>query len=404
MESIKRAARSDSGRELLCVAGGALLLTLVLVPRTDLLTYRNTSFLKPWDHHKYIYMAVHNPFDFHIAPYCWRVLSPLIAKAMPFTLEQNFFIISFISVWGTGMIVYYLARRYAFSRTYAAIGMVAFFSVGVAAHALLADFWGTDALAMFLVALAIYCAARRLDVVFLVLVAIGVACRESALLAVPLYYGLHARKLVDMALAKRVAILALPAVAVFIALHVFIPSKNYDPTYLRTLPYQVRIVQSGNTTFDLPYLRTLFIHNLKSLSVWKTEARSFIGALGVLLVVLCALGAWRNPRWFGRIAPFLALGSMQLMFYSTERYLAVVVPVMILLALYGIKSLVDSLDVPPVYWAVPPVLFYAFDLIWIDGPKIAVQVAALAVCAIGIILATTMRTVLRSEPADGTAS
>src|SRR3990172_6901681 len=83
--------------EFLLVACIALLITTILLLRTDIITYKHPNFLCHWDLHKYIYMATQNPFDFHIAPFCWRVVNSLLAKMLPFDFQCNFFIVIFVA-------------------------------------------------------------------------------------------------------------------------------------------------------------------------------------------------------------------------------------------------------------------------------------------------------------------
>jgi hypothetical protein len=113
--------------EFMRVASIALLAVSVLLLRTNIMTYDHPHFAFIMDHHKYIRMAAGSPFDFYIAPFCWRVVNPLIARLLPFDLQWNFLIISFISVWMTGVAIYYLAKKLNFSKELSLIGMFMFF-------------------------------------------------------------------------------------------------------------------------------------------------------------------------------------------------------------------------------------------------------------------------------------
>src|SRR5271169_2519084 len=73
---------------LMCVA----MLGMVYL-RTYRITRADDVFRQPYDHHKFIYMAEHNALDFHIAPFCWRLLNPLLASWLPFHTDTNFLVL-----------------------------------------------------------------------------------------------------------------------------------------------------------------------------------------------------------------------------------------------------------------------------------------------------------------------
>ena len=83
------------------VAG--LVLTALLGWRTDLRTTGTVLFADPgWDRHLYRAMASETPLDFHLAPYCWRVLVPAVAGISPFGQQATFMATSFAAVAAAG--------------------------------------------------------------------------------------------------------------------------------------------------------------------------------------------------------------------------------------------------------------------------------------------------------------
>jgi hypothetical protein len=66
-----------SKKELSIISAISLVLTLIIFSRTELFIESHQDFIKPWDHHKYIFMAQH-PMQFHIAPFCWRIVQLLL--------------------------------------------------------------------------------------------------------------------------------------------------------------------------------------------------------------------------------------------------------------------------------------------------------------------------------------
>ena len=51
------------------------------------------------------------------APFCWRIMTPLLAKTLPFDIQTNFLVLAFAGVWLTGVaIIYYMAKAFSFSK------------------------------------------------------------------------------------------------------------------------------------------------------------------------------------------------------------------------------------------------------------------------------------------------
>jgi len=327
-------------REFLFVAGVALVIIAAMRFRTDTLTYDHPQFLNPWDHHKYIWMTTNNPFDFHIAPFCWRVGTPALAAALPFDIERSFMILNYLALWMTGVAMFYLARRFGFSKTTAFTGMVAFFSIGWVVKANLYNIFKPDPLAFLFVTLTIYCIVDRRDVLYTVLLAVGVLFKESVIIVAPLYYTLRADRLLDFRLLLRAIILSLPAVAVFVAIRLLIPMKNEDFFYLSTLPEALQQVQLGRSTFDLGWLwREIGLERLKSLSP-ESLLHYTVGTFGAVAALMPLFAVKKNLRLLTRFLPYLILVYAQILFATNDtRLLAIGFPAVIIMALNGAEAI-----------------------------------------------------------------
>jgi hypothetical protein len=321
-------------------------ITLVaLTARTTLLTTSSPQFAKPYDHHKYIYMAEHNPLDFHIWPYCYRIVTPLLAKFLPFGLENNFFLIAFCSVWLSALLVFLICRHYKCSFLFAFIGMCLFLSTGLTTKLLLQDFWISDPLALGLVTLALYLAIRRQALAFAIVLLVGAGTRENVLLAAVFYYTLHATRLIDRRAFIQFCLVTLPSLVGYAALHLAIATRNSDPAYLRTLPYADRMVHNGNSKVDTAgVLIHRLVHNALSASYDVHTVRLAVTAVGLSLVLAAAIGAWRQPVLLVRYLPFLLLTYLQLYLWGTSRYIATMVPPFIVLAVGGLALLASRLS------------------------------------------------------------
>lgn len=56
------------------------LISFLIFSETDLMDYSHPHFKNIWNHHKYLWMAKNNPFDFHIAPFAGEFLFQLLQK------------------------------------------------------------------------------------------------------------------------------------------------------------------------------------------------------------------------------------------------------------------------------------------------------------------------------------
>src|SRR5512139_991620 len=203
------------GSRMRDLAAGALLsagcLGLILA-FTDLKTEGTALYADPgWDRHLYRLMAEEGPFEFRLAPYCWRILVPALAGWSPFGLQASFMGITLAALWGTGAALWAMARRRGHSATAASVGVLLFFSLGWGAKFIAADFWIPDGVALLLVTLALWAALEKKLVLFALVMLAGAATKESVLLAAPLYLCLNIRRPLDWGWVARCAAALIPA-------------------------------------------------------------------------------------------------------------------------------------------------------------------------------------------------
>lgn len=344
-------------KQFLLVATVGLVITAALSLRTEPLTSDHPDFNKPWDHHKYIWMAENNPFGFHVAPFCRRVVTPTLAKALPFSTERSFFLISFISVWMTAVAVFYLARAFEFSRWTALVGMLMFFTLGWAVKSNLLNIWKPDPLGFLMITLAIYAIAARRDRLYVLLLVIGVGVKESVLFVAPLYYTLRAERPVAPVLALRTILFALPALAALVLLRVYIPDMNNDTSYLAALPETLRQVQLGSSIYEWRWLwDQIGLPRLRSLSP-AVVFNFTVGTYGAIALTLPLFSIRHNIRPFVRFLPFLILVYLQLLFATNaERLVVIGFPAVIVMALNGAEAVTRFCGVTIKSLAVPLIL------------------------------------------------
>jgi hypothetical protein len=328
--------------EFLLVSLGAAAVVALLAVRVELLTPSNPIFAEPgWDHHAYIAMAEDGPFEFHLAPFGWRVLVPSLAALLPFSTSASFFLIAYVSVVGTTVATYYLGLHAGGSRAWGVVAALMFIALGWAAKFALIDYWLPDAAAFLAVSLAVLFAVRRQPLAFAVTLLLGVGAKEAVLFAAPLWYTLGAKRAVDWQLARETVLVALPAVVVLLTLRVLIDARNDDLGYAATLPGHLQDFRTyipGYNYLDL--LRDIGWEHRAHDRTRETILLYTTGTWTVPLLALAAIGAVRNPVLALRLAPFLALVYGQLLFaLNIERLLVFGFPAMIWLAIEGARAL-----------------------------------------------------------------
>jgi hypothetical protein len=370
----------------------SLALTALWLWRTEIVTYDAPMFELPWDRHKYIAMAAGNPFDFHIAPYCWRIGKPLLAKLLPFGLQNSFLVISFASVWLAGLLSWLLAREARFSRALSLTGVLFFFALQWGPKFFLFEFWLPDATIFVLLLLAVLTLLRGNVAAFIVVTMLGVTVKESMLFVLPLAYTFRATQLIDLPAARRAALLGLPAIAMLVALRLAIPAWNDDPAYIETLPEKLWLVRNGTSEAGL--IESFRIEMPSRLARFGPDALSSytVGTFGpaMTLLPLCALR--RNRRWFILFLPYLALIAAQMLFGNdTERYLILAFPAVLLMALNGLAVLSERFEVPEILWPLAPLTLIAFELALLSPYFLQLRFHALALVLSLLAIGATQR-------------
>jgi len=293
-------------------------------------------------------MAKENPLDFHIAPFCWRIFVPIIAKYLPFNLQLNFFLISFFGVWMTGVIIFYMVRAYISSIEYALIAMLMFYSMGWAGQFVLYDFWLPDSLSFLFISLGFYSIITKKDLLFLITLSIGVLVKESLIFLAPLFYTLNTNKIFDVKLLMKSLLIALPGIFILGTLRILIPQLNGDVVYLSTFPKEAYISSISYNYWEL--LSSIGLERIHDISLESLYAYS-IGTFSVLLAFTPFFEIKRNKVLLIRTLPYMLLVYLQLLFaVNTERLLIIGFPVLILLSINGVKAMVKILKISNVFF------------------------------------------------------
>jgi hypothetical protein len=305
----------------MAAAGGAegvtLRVLIALACTAGALAYQQP--LVPWHpdyattlHDRPAYEAMaHGELTGH-GPYSPRVGVPLLAGAAHrdgVPLWAAFLGIAVAGSIAAGLLVAQIVLETSGAEGNPIAVMLAFYASAALVIPQLTDFWTVDAASLALLLWGALCVVRWDRRGLLVAMVAGALVKETALLLVPLAYGWWARRLVDWRIARRVALLCAPGVAVLVAL------RLATGTGADALWYSVDLSREWYAGTDSARLA---VHLL---------------AGGGVLLPLAVIGARAQRDLIPRVAAFLVCVGAQLPFAtSPERVLIYGAPALAILA------------------------------------------------------------------------
>ncbi|MGC9516569.1 MAG: hypothetical protein ACP5C3_02595 [Methanomicrobiales archaeon] len=166
-----------------------------------------------YDSFIYYEMAM-NPFKATIAPYTYRILTPLIVSLIPLERLEGFFLVNVSSIIIAATIFYYYLKKLNFNSYLSYLGVMLFISAPTVIYSLY-DIALVDNLSFLFITLAFYFILIRKDWLFFIVLLIGVVNKETILFTIPVYflYNIEINNL-KIALKKSVLIL-LPILFIF---------------------------------------------------------------------------------------------------------------------------------------------------------------------------------------------
>jgi hypothetical protein len=363
---LKRLAATIGARPLFeypLVLAASSLCVLAIGLRVDLKTVGTAAFADPgWDRHLYREMASRGLFHFHIAPYCWRVLVPALAKLLPASHQAGFATVTFVSLAAIGPALYWLVRGAEASRAVAVAVALLYYSLGWGPRFVACDFWVPDAAAMLLTVLAMGAIVRRQWLTAAAVLAVGVLAKESVLFVAPLAYTWHARRLIDWPLARTTLFVAAPALLLLVAVRLGIPAQNDDSAYLSSMPPEISRFPELYQSYTYPdRFHDIVVEDRWPHREWHDLDRYFLDPFGLPILVLGLAGAAVRPGRVSRLLPFVVLVYAQLLFAAdTQRLLVLSFVAVALLAPPVLSYLSRTLRLSEWSWAaVAAALFVA---------------------------------------------
>ncbi len=287
-----------------------------------------------WDRHYYLEAARAGPWNFHVAPYCWRVLVPLLAWLAPLPLQLTFGAVAFAGATAAGAAFFALLRARGHGPALATAGVLLLFATGWGVRYQLADFWLPDASVSGAVCLCLLLAATGRRRRFALVLAGGALAKESALIAAPLAFTFSRP---GKGRWPAAAAMVAPALGAAVAARLLIPAWNDNPAYLATLPPVISRFPAIVATYDYRSLLLEVGWEQRVLGFDGRLARAMtFGTFGPLAAALAVAGAVAKPRLAARLAPALLLAWGQLLVArDTERLVAMAAPAVAWLAVEG---------------------------------------------------------------------
>ncbi|MHA1230972.1 MAG: hypothetical protein ACTSPQ_10030 [Candidatus Helarchaeota archaeon] len=196
--------------------------------------FYNYSKLVPIKDAYYYKLMSESPFDPSVsAPFCFRILTPLLAYLIPLDSFTSFYLINTIFFIATAVLFYYFLKNLGFNSLFSLIGEVIFTIGSVSNLYLIHNYIMVDQLNQFIFLLACYiiCSKNRLNnnkwnMILMGLLIIGILNKETILLLAPIYIVLVSGKIYEKF--YKTLIIFCPAILIFIILRLTIP---YTGTY-----------------------------------------------------------------------------------------------------------------------------------------------------------------------------
>jgi hypothetical protein len=293
---------------------------------------------RDFDHMAYLAMArdgLGAPGKASAPPFCWRILTPLLAGALPFPEPAAFYVLSFVFVAAATFLIWVLLRQEGFSPGEAMLGEIAYLSLFYAVGFNLWAYMMVDALSILVVVAGLVVlqrrtlpASRRRWILAALLLA-GALNKESFLVLAAAFF-VHDLRAGDGSLARRIARASLVIAPAVAAAAIVRLSITADPSQMPEFPnYSLTAV-----------IAEMISNRLRHLGGWLAEV--LIDPWGPMILSPLILAPARSARWLverPHLAALLAMAVLQTFAgTSVARLLIVAAPVAVLFTLESLRS------------------------------------------------------------------
>lgn len=270
-------------------------------------------------------------------PFCYRVLVPFLVYILPFDIDMSFIVLSFVSLYLTGIVLYY-TLRIKFNRILSTYGLLAFITLDIIDISF-DHYYLVDSVAYFFIILCFYAILKENKRLYLISLIFGVLTKETVLITIPVFllYSIFYTEddLKEIKINKEVLnqVIKLskyfgPSLIIFILLRIIIrpyPGGTYDNIFvlfIETADYHLK------RTIERPY-----------------SIGSYILAWEFIPLFFCFFNKKRDfYKWLKIYGIFMFLVFFQLAIAHspTNRLLLVGFYPMIYLSVSGLKQLLSK--------------------------------------------------------------
>jgi hypothetical protein len=244
-------------------------------------------------------MAAH-PLATHTFPFAYRIGLPWLVHILPFSHTTSFRLLDWLATGAAAGVAYLLMRRLG-ARAEVALGLA--LCLALSPPMLLVSLRNgrnTDAATLFFMLTAtLLLVERRLRALTLTL-AIGVLFREAELFIIPLAYAVWAVRPLDLSALRRALLCGLPAIALYIALHLGISSVGEAkvPGYGGSLlAERATVIKEGLKTLLTELRRMLSIYGPLWIAAPLALRGMSFARRGLVLVAACLVSMTFALDW-----------------------------------------------------------------------------------------------------------
>jgi hypothetical protein len=243
-----------------------------------------------------------DPFATHTFPFAYRVLVPTLVHVLPFGHTFSFSLLAWLATAIAAGFLYVLLGR---------VGAPPPLAVGLSLCLALSppllivslrQGRNVDAATVAVMMAAVLFMVDRRPRALAVALAIGALTRESAMFLIPLAYAIWAERLFDPAAFKLVAVVAAPAVAIYLALRLALPTVGREQVagYGSLLGGRVDVLRDGLNELATQLRRMFTVYG----PLWFIAPLALrdmrLAQRGLVLVALCVVSMTFALDW-GRI-------------------------------------------------------------------------------------------------------
>jgi hypothetical protein len=243
-----------------------------------------------------------DPGATHTFPFAYRVLVPTLVHLLPFGHTFSFSLLAWLATAiAAGFMYVLLGRVGAPSALAAGLALCLALSPPLLIVSLRQG-RNVDAATVAVMVAAVLFMVDRRPRALAVTLAIGALTRESAMFLIPLAYALWAERLWDVQTAKRVLVVAAPAIVIYVALRLALPTVGRDQVagYGSLLGGRVDVLRSGFGELGVQLRRMFTVYG----PLWFVAPLALrtmpFARRGLVLVALCVASMTFALDW-GRI-------------------------------------------------------------------------------------------------------